>query len=173
MWALLFSQACNVIKKETPSQVFSCQLCEIFKNIFFIEHLRWLRLPTLKPLDSQRQLCKWISKLVAVYFISIFLVLGGIFMFIFGEHKLSFYISIALWLRRYDISDFSHDLTIKVSCDFLGGVPSSWFSTLPSFGAYEPCECGHKTFLICHFTTWLMRHMTLWVGSPHPKSPTG
>ena len=67
-------------------------------------------------------------------------------MFIFGEHKLSFYISIALWLRRYDISDFSHDLTIKVSCDFLGGVP-------PSFGAYEPCECGHKTFLICHFTT--------------------
>ena len=132
MWALLFSQACNVIKKETPSQVFSCQFCEIFKNIFFIEHLRWLRLPTLKPLDSQRQLCKWISKLVAVYFISIFLVLGGIFMFIFGEHKLSFYISTALWLRRYDISDFSHDLTIKVSCDFLGGVPSSWFSTLPS-----------------------------------------
>ena len=123
MWRLLFLQACNVIEKETPSQVFSCQFCEIFKNIFFIEHLRGLRLPTLKPLDSQRQLCKWISKLVTVYFISVFLVLGGIFMFIFGEHKLSFYISIALWLRRYDISDFSHDLTIKVSCDFFGRSP--------------------------------------------------
>ena len=129
----LFLQACNVIEKETPSQVFSCQFFKIFKNIFFIEHLRWLLLPTLKPLDSQGQLCKWISKLVTVYFISTFLVLVGIFMFIFGEHKLSFYISIALWLRRYDVFDFSRDLTIEVSRNFLGGTPSTWFSTLPSF----------------------------------------
>ena len=86
----LFLQACNVIKKETPSQVFSCEFGEIFKNIFLIEHLRWLLLPNLKPLDSLRQLCKWISKLVTVYFISTFLILVGIFMFIFGEHKLSF-----------------------------------------------------------------------------------
>ena len=136
----LFLQACNVIKKETPSQVFSCEFGEIFKNIFLIEHLRWLLLPNLKPLDSLRQLCKWISKLVTVYFISTFLVLVGIFMFIFGEHKLSFYISIALRLRRHVV---------------LGRAPSSWFSTLPSFGAHEPSECGHKKFLICHVTTWL------------------
>ena len=172
MLVLLFLQACNVIKKEALSQVFSCQFCEIFKNLFFIEHLRWPLLPTLKPLDSQRQLCKWISKLVTVYFISTFLVLVGIFMFIFGEHKLSFYISIAMWWRRYDVFDFSCDLSIEVSRDFLSGALSSWFSTVPSFGVHKPCECRYKTFLICHVTTWLMHHVTLWVGSPHPKSPT-
>ena len=26
--------------KETPTQVFSCELCEIFKNTFFMEHLQ-------------------------------------------------------------------------------------------------------------------------------------
>ena len=123
LFLFLFLQAYNVIKKETPSQVFSCQFCDIFKNIFFIEHLRWLLLPTLKPLDSLRQLCKSISKLVTVYFISTFLLLVGIFVFIFGEHKLSFYILIALWLRRYDVSDFSRDLTIEVPRGILGGAP--------------------------------------------------
>ena len=48
----------------------SCQFCKIFKNTFFIEHLRCLLL--LKSLDSQRQLCKWISKLATIYFISTF-----------------------------------------------------------------------------------------------------
>ena len=32
-------QACNFIK-EAQTQVFSCEYCEIFKNTFFIEHLR-------------------------------------------------------------------------------------------------------------------------------------
>ena len=32
------------------------------------------------------------SKLVKIYFISAFLVLASIFVFIFGDHKLSFYI---------------------------------------------------------------------------------
>ena len=36
--------SCNVIKKETLAQVFSCELCEITKNTFFTEHLRWLLL---------------------------------------------------------------------------------------------------------------------------------
>ena len=31
--------ACNFIKKETLTQVFSCQFCEISKNTFFTEHL--------------------------------------------------------------------------------------------------------------------------------------
>ena len=166
----LFLQACNVIKKETPSQVFSCEFGEIFKNIFLIEHLRWLLLPTLKPLDSLRQLCRWISKLVTVYFISTFLVLVGIFMFILGEHKLSFYISIALWLRRHVV---------------LGRVLSSWFSTLwpcgwgplilspqpATFGTHRPCESEYITFFICHVATWLMCHVTLYLRSSHPKSP--
>ena len=40
-------------------------------------------------------------------------------MFIFGEHKLSFYISTVLWLRKYDVFDFPFDHTIEVSRDFL------------------------------------------------------
>ena len=31
----LRSEACNLIKKETLAQVFSCEICEIFKNTFF------------------------------------------------------------------------------------------------------------------------------------------
>ena len=31
-------EACNFIKKETPTKVFSCKFCEIFKNTFFTEH---------------------------------------------------------------------------------------------------------------------------------------
>ena len=31
---------CNFIKKETLAQVFSCKFYEIFKNIFFTEHLQ-------------------------------------------------------------------------------------------------------------------------------------
>ena len=37
----------NFFKKNTLAQVFSCEFCEISKNIFFTEHLRWL-LPNLK-----------------------------------------------------------------------------------------------------------------------------
>ena len=33
------SEACNFIKKEKLAQVFSCEFCEISKNIFFTEHL--------------------------------------------------------------------------------------------------------------------------------------
>ena len=32
------------IKKETLAQVFSCEVCEISKNICFTEHLEWLPL---------------------------------------------------------------------------------------------------------------------------------
>ena len=37
-----YSQAYNFINKETITQMFSCECCEIFKNSFFIEHLQWL-----------------------------------------------------------------------------------------------------------------------------------
>ena len=37
-------EACNFIKKETPTEVFSCEYCEIFKKRFFKEHLQWLEL---------------------------------------------------------------------------------------------------------------------------------
>ena len=31
---------CNVILKETPTQLFSCEYCEVFKNAYFEEYLR-------------------------------------------------------------------------------------------------------------------------------------
>ena len=33
------SEACNIIKKETLAQLFSCEFCEISKNTFFTKHL--------------------------------------------------------------------------------------------------------------------------------------
>ena len=30
----------NVIEKETPTKVFSCEFSEVFKNKFFTEHFR-------------------------------------------------------------------------------------------------------------------------------------
>ena len=35
----LVPEACNFIEKETLAQVFSCEFCEISKNIFFTDHL--------------------------------------------------------------------------------------------------------------------------------------
>ena len=32
----------NVIKREALAHVFPYELCEIFRNTFFIEHIRWL-----------------------------------------------------------------------------------------------------------------------------------
>ena len=33
-------QACNFVKKWTPTQIFPCKYCETFKNIHFDNHLR-------------------------------------------------------------------------------------------------------------------------------------
>ena len=37
-----FSNILN--QKESPTQVFSCEYCDIFKNSFYTEFLRWLLL---------------------------------------------------------------------------------------------------------------------------------
>ena len=37
------------VNKVDVAQVFSCEYCEIFKNTFFVEHLRWLPLLKLEP----------------------------------------------------------------------------------------------------------------------------
>ena len=34
-------QTCSCIKKETSTQVLSCEYCKTFKNSFFIEYVRW------------------------------------------------------------------------------------------------------------------------------------
>ena len=33
-------KACNFIKKETLTEVFSCECCEIYKNTYFEKHLQ-------------------------------------------------------------------------------------------------------------------------------------
>ena len=39
-----------------------------------------------------------------------------------------------------------------------------------NFKVHRPCESGDITFFIYHVTMISKRHVTLWVGSPHPKS---
>ena len=48
-----------LIKKKTLAQMFSCEFCEISKNSFFTEHLRWLLLDQKKlfsALQTQAEL---------------------------------------------------------------------------------------------------------------------
>ena len=51
-------QGFNLIKKETPAKVFSCELCEFFKNGFFY------RTPTVAASSSMRQ--DLISKFIII-----------------------------------------------------------------------------------------------------------
>ena len=48
----LFNNAASLrykfIKKETPTHVFFCEYCEIFKNTYGEEHLQWLLLTNHK-----------------------------------------------------------------------------------------------------------------------------
>ena len=122
----------------------SCQFCKIFKNTVFTEHSRWLLFAILnKPLDSQRQLCKWISKLATIYFILTFcwhfclFLASTSFPFTSRGH--------CVW-RNMTVLIFQMTTQLKCHVFFLGGSPSFWFSTLPSSWDHGPCECGDKTF---------------------------
>ena len=55
----------NFIKKETLAQVFSCEFCKIFKNTFFIEHLRWLLLDAHLMTIQIRSCIFWVSIIFA------------------------------------------------------------------------------------------------------------
>ena len=50
--------ACNFIKKETPTQVFFCEYCEVFKSTYFEEHLLTAGSDFLKQIQSS---CFWID----------------------------------------------------------------------------------------------------------------
>ena len=78
--------------------------------------------PNFKASGFIDAMIRWISELVTIYFISTFLALVGIFVLTSGEHKLYFFISTAMWLRKYDVFDLSLDHKIEVSRDFLGGA---------------------------------------------------
>ena len=59
-------KTCNFIKKETPTQVFSCEFCEIFKNTIFIEHLSGVCFCTLNFINEEtRALSVWIHLVIS------------------------------------------------------------------------------------------------------------
>ena len=41
-WGNFIAGLRQLYLKKTLTQVFSCEFCKIFKNIFLIEHVRWL-----------------------------------------------------------------------------------------------------------------------------------
>ena len=53
----LQDDAWNFIKKETLIQVLSSQFCEIFKNTFFAEYLRWLLLAVVAVILFYSDFC--------------------------------------------------------------------------------------------------------------------
>ena len=67
-------KACNFLKKETLTQVFSCEFCKISKNTLFIEHFRWL-LVYIVLSDTHREKCftqfrtRMASQLLLTFFI--------------------------------------------------------------------------------------------------------
>ena len=79
---------CARVKKETLAQVFSCEFCEIFKNTFFIEHLRTTASKKLnfelKPL-KQHNIILRIYTLSLMYFQEIY-----VFLFCFKSKFKSF-----------------------------------------------------------------------------------
>ena len=100
----------------------------------------------------------WNSKLNTIYSISTFLVLVGIFVFTFWEKQvfllhLDGLIVAEIW--RFLFFTRRHNLSVTWG-------PSSWISTVPSFGDHEPVNMEAKHFWF--FTrprnrcvTWLCR----------------
>ena len=60
------SKACNFIKKETLAQLFSCKFCEIFKNTFSTEHLRWLLLQVVEDFCSTEMVLIGIKEIIKI-----------------------------------------------------------------------------------------------------------
>ena len=147
----------------------SCRFCKSVKNTFFIELLWWLLLAILKPLDSQRQLCKWISKLATIYLISTF----------------CWHFCVNVWQTQAFLLRLNDPVIEEIwwfwfftwphywnVCDFLVRASSCWFSILANFGGRWPCECGDKTFWLDTWphdqcVTWLCRWGPL-ILSHHP-----
>ena len=50
-FAVLLTVACNIYKKETLAQLFSCEFCKTFRNTFFTEYI-WKTLLDLRPNEN-------------------------------------------------------------------------------------------------------------------------
>ena len=60
--SLIIKLQANFIKKETPAKMFFCELCEIFNNIFFTEHLWAKAAPKWLLKDSSNNYAKSAKK---------------------------------------------------------------------------------------------------------------
>ena len=56
-----------------------------------------------------------------------------------------------------------------MSRDFVGGVSLILSHHPAKFGVHKIYESGNITFFICQVTTKSKCHVTLWVGSTHPR----
>ena len=56
----------EILLKETPTQVFSCEYCEIFKNIYFEEHLRMANSEKQNNLPNNKALKSVLRKSVSL-----------------------------------------------------------------------------------------------------------
>ena len=173
----------------------SCQLYKIFKSTFFIEHLQWLLLAILKFLDSQRQLCKCISKLATIYVISTFCWHCSVFFWQVQAFLLHLDALVFEQIWRFWFFTWPHNWSFTWlfgwgcgPCEC--GNKTFWLDTRPldwcvtwlcrwgpvilshhpaKFGIHWPCESGNITPSTCLVTTILKCDMILWVASPHPK----
>ena len=57
-WSLFFNKVAgpSTLLKETPTQVFSYENCEVFKSTCFTEHLQWLLLENLFRSSTEMRL---------------------------------------------------------------------------------------------------------------------
>ena len=66
-------QTCSFIKKETPTLVFSCELCKICRNTYFEEHPRTatsLPFKTIAFLNAPRFYWRWQETVSAPFFLN-------------------------------------------------------------------------------------------------------
>ena len=144
--------------------MFSSQYCEMFKSTFFIEHPRWLLLPILKPLDSQFTVassgCKQISKLVTIYFISTFLVLVGIFVFILASTSFPFTSRRPCAWRNMRFFIFHVTTQLKCHVTFWVGSPHPDSAPYQVLGARGLVNVEIKRFWL---DTWPRDQCVMWL----------
>ena len=114
----------------------------------------------LKPLDSQRQLCKRISKLVTIYFISTFLVLVGIFVFILASTSFPFTSRRPCAWRNMTFFIFHVTTQLKYHVTFWVGPPHPDSAPYQVFGARGLVNVEIKRFWL---DTWPRDRCVMWL----------
>ena len=123
----------------------------------------------LKPLDSQRQLCKRISKLVTIYFISTFLVLVGIFVFILASTSFPFTSRRPCGWRNMTFLIFHVTTQLKCHVTFWVGLPHPDSAPYQVLGARGLVNVEIKRFWL---DTWPRDRWVMWLCRWGPLIPS-